>query len=115
MISSVFALLLFAGSPRLAPWSNYDTASETVFALSLGADMSTTVYNGEACREINPILGRCPDRAHIFAYGMTTLALHAAIARVLPQPYRGAWQFFWIGTESVTVVGNLRVGARFEF
>lgn len=119
-------------APKRSPflqWTVMDTVLEGGFAVALAADMSTTIDIGQRCGpknndpgdrlyrciETNPILGKWPSRERVIAYGTVCLILHAAIARILPQPFRAGWQVVWTAVEIDMTHYNLSSGLRFAF
>ena len=110
-------LALVAWSPALADdWTASDTAAEVAFVAVLALDMAQTATDiGPGCRETNPILGQCPTRSEVLAYGVASAAMHLAVARALPRPYRRIWQVVWVGVEAGYVTHNHMLGVRIRF
>lgn len=101
-------------------WTPTDTAFELAGATLHLADWSQTLAIARNARmhrigvEGNPLLGEVPSNRTVNAYFAGTLVLHAAIAYVLPQPYRRIWQVAWIGLGGFAVGSNLALGVRFD-
>jgi hypothetical protein len=97
-------------------WSGLDWGLEGMFALSLVADYLQTLHTARpAFVEENPILGAHPSPLATTAYFVAAGAAHAAVARLLPAPWRELWQVGAIAMQAVTVGGNLRAGVGFTF
>jgi hypothetical protein len=94
-------------------WTKTDTYREITFVAITIADWNQTLHvadHPEKWKELNPILGEHPSRGEVSIYMGTSIILHAAIAYILPQPYRTWWQYAWIGIETAAVGNNLSVG-----
>jgi len=104
----VAALLLLALPARADEWTRSDTAHEVAFAAVTAIDYAQTrrfLADGTDY-EGNPLLGTHPSRAKLRTMVGAAVLAHAAVARVLPRPYRRFWQALWIGIETGTVAGN---------
>ena len=113
----VFAAMLLT-APAQAEWTSADTAREAVYLGLHVADWGQTLSvpgNCDRYTETNPILGKCPSRGDVNRYFAITGAAHAAVAYLLPRPYREAWQYVWIGFEAHQVATNWQAGVRFNF
>jgi len=119
--------LLLASSARASDWTPADTAFEAAGATLHLLDWSQTVRLGrmrpysaggmlvDPGHETNPILGERPGAAKVTGYFAGTLLAHAAVARLLPPPYRRTWQAVWIGVEGYCVGYNFATGVRLDF
>jgi hypothetical protein len=93
-------------------WTVSDTLVEALFATLVYVDWKQTIeftQNPDKypnCFETNPLLGKHPSRSEINAVIGGSLLAHALIARSLSQPYRGWWQFLWIGIEADVIHTN---------
>jgi len=134
--TSGFTLCTPKNNSKECSWTKTDTALEVAFqGVTLldwnqtlrGHDtmkpLTTTVYyNGvphtttlwntmvPAYEENNPLLGRHPSRARINVTIAAAMIGHAAVARLLPQPYRRYWQAVFITIEVGAVTHNVRAG-----
>ncbi len=89
---------------------------EGLFAAAMVADCVQTLHTARSdYSEANPILGPHPKRLVTAAYFLATGVAHAAVARLLPTPWRELWQLTAIGVEGATIRGNLRAGVGFSF
>lgn len=110
------ALLLAAGRARAGEdaweWRAQDTVLELGFVAANTADWLQTqafVRHGWG-PEVNPFLGERPSAARLALYEVSVMAGHAAVARLLPRPWRTAWQAVWIGFEVSMVCRNAATG-----
>lgn len=113
------ALFLLFGAARADEQqlhaSNEWTWTDTTLQVTLGAlllvDSFQTVWiRQHGFLEANVLLGLEPSVSSIFRYTAAVLVLHTAIALVLPQPYRLAWQCIFLGIELGAVGYNVEVG-----
>jgi hypothetical protein len=113
--------VLYAPSPQPSPargegkstWTTMDTSLEVVYGAFHVMDWSQTLHfvrNPERYYERNNILGRYPSEGRVNSYFALTLAGHAAVAYVLPKPWRTIWQSVWIGIEANQVNRNRELG-----
>jgi hypothetical protein len=94
-------------------WTTMDTSLEVVYGAFHVMDWSQTLHfvrNPERYYERNNILGRYPSEGRVNSYFALTLAGHAAVAYVLPKPWRTIWQSIWIGIEANQVNRNRELG-----
>lgn len=115
MITLVLTVALAA--PAWQPGPKTDLALEAAFAVALAADVALTwdrQYHagGPLREEANPLLGRRPSPDRLILYNVTGLVAHAAIAYLLPRPWRSLWQGGWIAAELTYAGANVMVGAR---
>lgn len=112
----VSLVVLMAAPARASEWTAKDTVIEAAGATLHLLDLSQTLRISADPRfvEHNPILGQRPAASAVTTYFVGTLLLHAAVARVLPQPYRTMWQLAWIGVEGGCVANNVRAGIQFR-
>lgn len=108
--------LLLCGLTRMASaseWTAEDTAYQVVYASYHITDwMQTRQIAGSAGRyyEINPILGRSPERDKVDLYFLATLVGHSAIAYKLPPELRRGWQHFTITIARIVTQSNRQIG-----
>jgi hypothetical protein len=116
-VAALVALLVASPAAARDPWTNPDTAAEAGFVAVVLLDWQQTraaLASGHV--ELNPIIGQHPSRARLDAMVLGGVVAHAVIARVLPQPYRRAWQYVTIGVEVAALANNAaHVGLRFGF
>lgn len=62
--------------------------------------------------EINPLLGKHPNRQQIDAYFLTSLFLRGIVAHHLPKKYRKIWISFCFGVQAGFVAHNYKLGVR---
>ncbi len=114
-IIGILCLPLAAGAESRSnrrAWTSNDTLFEALFGVLVYVDWKQTIeftqnpYQYPNCHETNPFLGHHPSRTRINAVMGASLAAHALIAYALPQPYRGVWQFVWIGIEADVIHTN---------
>jgi hypothetical protein len=91
-------------------WTKGDTAAEVAFGLTMLGDYLQTRQITRSGREANPVMGSRGERVSPSLYFPVALALHALVARELPQPYRGIFQVVSIGVEIGVVGRNLHLG-----
>jgi len=111
----------FAPSPQPSPargedvnrWTTMDTSLEVIYGAFHVMDWGQTLHfvrNPDRYFETNNILGRYPSEGRVNSYFALTLAGHAAVAYILPKPWRTIWQSVWIGIEANQVECNRQVG-----
>ena len=89
-------------------WSKKDSALELGFAGITTVDWVQSKWIAAACREQNPIIGRCGQRVPVDLYFPIAMLVHVSIALILPPTYRTLWQAAYIGAEANQVWGNYR-------
>lgn len=98
--------------PDRRTWTGNDTFFEAIFGVLLYLDWKQTIeftqnpHEYPDCHETNVFLGGHPTRERINLVVAASFVGHAAIAYALPQPYRGWWQWVWIGIEGDVVHTN---------
>jgi hypothetical protein len=107
--------VLFISSCASVPfedWDRSDTIREAVFLGTLAVDAYQThrISDDDRFYEMNPILGKDPSHGAINLYMVGCAVGHTVVSGLLKPKYREAWQYFWIGAEAYTVVGNHRLG-----
>ncbi len=118
-IPAVALILLCLSGPALAreaenrrDWTVNDTLVEVLFATLVYVDWKQTLeftqnpHKYPDCFETNPLIGKYPTRSRVNMVIGGSLLAHALIARSLSQPYRGWWQFLWIGIEADVIHTN---------
>lgn len=103
------------------PWTTLDTGLELVLAVGIAADVGQSIWaiHHLGGMEANLLLSKHPsDASYIFA-GSASLVAHAAIAYILPTPFREAWQSVWIVFEGINIATNgypgPKIGLHFQF
>lgn len=116
MTMTLLALLItrtVSAGEEMYSWTAKDTSLEIIYAASHAMDWSQTLHisrNPQTYFELNPIMGPHPSEDKVKAYFALTLIAHAAMAYMLPPPYRTIWQSFWIGVETLAVQHNRAMG-----
>ncbi len=93
-------------------WTPRDTAFEFLFAALVYVDWKQTIeftqnpHKYPDCYETNPLIGRHPTRRRVNSVVGASLLAHAFTAYILPRPYRGWWQWVWIGVEADVIHTN---------
>src|SRR5574337_360603 len=101
-----------AGGQDRKAWTARDTAFEVLFTALVYVDWKQTLeftQNRDKypnCYETNPLMGNHPSRRKVNAVVAASLLAHAFTAYKLPQPYRGWWQWVWIGVEADVIHTN---------
>lgn len=91
-------------------------------ALALhGMDYLQTLKISESCRsgggyyEQNPILGRCPSKAEVGRYFISTAVAGLVLREVLPTRYKHAATWVWVAVGTGAVAHNYNIGIRVGF
>lgn len=87
-------------------WSKRDTIAELGFAAVTAEDWRETRTITSFCNETNPVLGPCGENMPVDLYFPVAIALHAAVAAMLPPKWRLLWQGVAIGAELNQVWSN---------
>ncbi len=90
-------------------WKARDTALELSFVASAAIDWHQTMWITDTCRETNPMIGRCGNVIAPSIYFPIAIAVHAAIAYILPRPWREVFQAFTVGMEASTIYSNYQL------
>ena len=98
--ASLGALVLDWGTTRDAAWENAHVRREGFYSLHA---------------EGNPVLGRYPSTKSVDLYFASSIVTHAAVAALLPQGWRRAWQASTVGLEVLVLRGNFRAGLSVRF
>lgn len=99
-------LVLWLALTSCTPWQKRDTALEVAFVAVAAIDWKQTIWITEHCYETNPMIGRCGELISPSIYFPIAIVLHAAVAALLPRPWREVFQAFTIGMEASTVYMN---------
>jgi hypothetical protein len=115
-MNSILLIALLASPPRdVRRWTPADTTLE----LGLVALTAYDVLNTRAALkagiyvERNPLDGVRPTLSRLLVVSAVELGAHAAIAYVLPKPWRRLWQYVGICVEAGNLVDNWAVGGSF--
>lgn len=110
MRAFVLALVLFAGAPASAldPWTESDTRREALIGAVAVTDIALTHYllTQRGISEQNPVLGRDPSPEKLWGLGLSAIAVHVLVARLLPRDLRDGWQAAGIAVELVVTTAN---------
>lgn len=99
-------------------WTRADTAWQAASSALIVADWMQTrqiAAHPERWTETNPILGEHPSRGEVDAYFAACLIGNAAVAYMLPSPYRRWWQGATIAVQGYFVARNHSLGIRINF
>lgn len=101
-------------------WKSHNTVLQATATALIVADWAQTrqfVHNqpgtGQPYEKVNPFLRHNPDIVDI--YFPACIILNAAVAYVLPEPYRTVWQSGSIVFEAVIVERNHSLGVKIKF
>lgn len=90
----------------------------SIHALDWGTTLNISSSEGRYY-EMNPILGRHPNRESVHLYMLSGAILHPIFARILPKeitifetkiPIRKGFQYISIGMSGICVLNNFNVG-----
>lgn len=127
--------ILFLGRPPQVLAAGKWTRTDTVFQMAVVslqvADWGQTraIANGytseyvdasgatrtRTYHETNGLLGEHPPSGRVDAYFAASIVGHAAVAYMLPQPYRRIWQSLFIAVEAHFVIQNDSIGLKIDF
>lgn len=98
-------------------WSHTDTVLQLTFTAVTAYDwaQTRTFLREESWEESNPILGKRPSRAKVNVLIGGAIVGHAAVAWLLPKPFRTQWQVLFIAVEGLAVRNNHLMGVRVQF
>lgn len=65
--------------------------------------------------ETNPLLGRCPSRADVNTYFISTALIMSAAHYALPEKYSYWTDRMWLAVGIGAVSNNIRLGIKFSF
>lgn len=110
----VFIGMLFPYCSRAAdPWTKTDTALEVTWQVLHAIDLGQTLTiadRPDKYYELNPLLGKHPDRGKVYAYFLTGSVLHLGVTHVLPRKWRTPWQGVTLTVTGACVANNFNVG-----
>jgi hypothetical protein len=89
-----------------SPWTKQDTLLEIGAIGATSLDWYQTEQITRDCAETNPVLGLCGQRVPVNVYMPASMVVHAAVAWLLPAPWRTIWQAAMLGAETSTVWEN---------
>ncbi len=116
---AALALLLCVSRAAIAapPFSRADWAWQAAATASLAVDWAQSRDSARhpALFETNLIMGRHPSASTVNAYFIASAVLDAGIARLLPPPWRRAWQVGTVGVEIVAIRRNALLGVHIHF
>lgn len=92
-------------------------AALVVHAIDYGQTLaiSDSCNSGGTYHEKNPILGRCPSRMEVSRYFAATAAAGVLLHYLLPEEYKPALSWAWLGIGVGTVARNYSIGVRIGF
>lgn len=98
-------------------WNKTDVALEVVSAgitiVDWGQTLNISDHGG--MYEMNPILGKHPERREINTYFISVLTIHPIVSMLLPPKARTIWQSIYIGVELTAIGSNYKSGLRMDF
>jgi len=117
----ILALLFLLPSLCFADdWSKEDTYRQAALTALLVADWAQTRYiakNPDKFHEIDAsrFIGEHPSTGKVNVYFATYIVSNATVSYLLPQNWRQAWQYLYIGYETKTVLKNRSIGIKMDF
>jgi hypothetical protein len=106
IVAAVVALAVTSAA-RADDWTTADTALQASVAALQVADWGQTSWGMEhGYAETNPLLGAHPSPTRLNLMVPAAILGHALVARLLPHPYRTAWQATAIVVEVGYVTRN---------
>jgi hypothetical protein len=123
MMKKLLAIILLVFSTQCIAadeWSDVDVAREVAFqTLALvdwgqTADISSRCVDGSV-REMNPILGSCPNRGKVNVYFPIAMLAHLGVSSLLSSDARSSWQNVTLVVEGLVVHSNYRIGLKINF
>ncbi len=116
-VGIVLVIFCAPDDARADDWTQQDTYRETVYIALDAIDWRQTqdIVRHPNLYETNPVLGLHPTNARINAWFAASMATQIAIAYVLPEKWRAAWQYAGIGLEAVMVGNNKHLGLNVKF
>lgn len=112
-LTLVTVLAATAPAARADDWRREDTTWQAAVTASQVVDCAYTLdlpNHYPTLWETNPLLGRQPNRARIRSTCALAIVGHAAVSRVLPNPWRRYWQVVAIGVETGAIAANISLG-----
>jgi hypothetical protein len=92
-------------------FANRDVALEGAFAATMVVDALQTKAITAMCRESNPVIGACGERASPLVYFPLVALVHVAITASIPRgTWRNVWQAFSFGVAVKAVHTNYSAG-----
>ncbi len=120
LLTIVFPLTVSASDP--AKWTWEDTALQTVYSGLLITDWAQTLHIARNPghyyeKESERFIGKHPSKRDVNIHFATNLIGHAAVACLLPKPYRTIWQSIYIIYEYDIVQNNrdIELGVSLHF
>jgi len=101
-------------------WSQGDSWMEGAYLVLHVMDWGQTRDISVRCRmgeyrELNPILGHCPDVQRVNQYFFITAMAHAGVTYALPADVRRMFQVGTIGLQFSVVNSNAQIGLNIAF
>lgn len=117
IILTALFLALHTPTQAGAPWTPENIWLESTWQVLNVVDWGQTHYISETPgrREVNPILGRHPNRNQVGVFFATLAGLHWAISYSVSARTRLRWQWLTIGGKGHAVWRNWLVGVKFKF
>jgi hypothetical protein len=88
----------------------FDVTLQASFVALMAIDWAMTEHElrSHSAIEQNPILGHKPTTLGLATYNVLVMSGHAAIAYILPRPYRTVWQSIGIGIQGKVVYMKIK-------
>ena len=103
--------------PVAAEWTAKQKDLELSYQILHFVDWQQTRYiarHPEDYYEINPILGKHPDKQTVDIYFAASALAHIGISALLPDEFRDYWQMVTLGVKATLVGWNFSIGIRME-
>lgn len=116
LVALILALASFTARAQSNDWTNTDTAMQAAVTAALVIDWRQTrqaMANPQAYREMNPMIGHSARAVNQYFAG--SIIGSAALAYVLPRPWRERFQAGTLAVEIVAIGRNKSVGLRIGF
>jgi hypothetical protein len=116
LITFILVLASLTASAQSNDWTNTDMAMQATVTAALIVDWHQTreaMANPQAYREMNPMIGHSARAVNQYFAG--AIIGSAALAYVLPQPWRERFQAGTLAVEIVAIGHNKSLGLRVSF
>jgi len=114
----IAAGMLWIHNAEADDWRDEDTAREIAYQALVVIDYAQTRYISKHCdryRELNQLLGRCPNSGDITKYFLLLGLSHYGASRWLSQEYRATWQNVSVVWHAHVITRNAGLGIRLEW
>lgn len=105
--------LALTGSVGCQRLSRRDLIIQGAVAVTLAADMVSTMHVTDMCREANPVIGRCGERVPVAVFFPLVLVAHTVLTATIPEgTWRTGFQSMTVGVEGHAAFRNTMVRMR---